>query len=61
MWCPPTPPTTEDDVYIDYSLAFLYENTPMSESQLPPVYVKKDHKRSRVDGGLIDREGKFLK
>lgn len=52
MWCPPTPPTTDDDVYIDYSLGFLYGNTPMSEAQLPPIYVKKERKRCRVETGL---------
>lgn len=57
MWCPPTPPTTEDDVYIDYSLRFLYDTTPMSEAQLPPIYIKKEHKRSRVDAGPVDRDG----
>ncbi|XP_053987837.1 helicase domino isoform X5 [Hylaeus volcanicus] len=58
MWCPPTPPTTDNDVYIDYSLGFLYENTPMSEAQLPPIYIKKEQKRSRVDVGVSDRDGR---
>nr|QVD39288.1 Helicase domino [Schistocerca gregaria] len=49
MWCPPTPPQDENDVYIDHSLGFLYEQTIMSESQLPAVYVKKDFKRYRLD------------
>lgn len=57
MWCPPTPPTTDTDVYVDFSLGFLYEATPMSEAQLPPVYIKKEHKRSRVDTGSSDRDG----
>ena len=54
MWCPPTPPTTDNDVYIDYSLGFLYENIPMTEAQLPPIYVKKDRNRTRIDIGIID-------
>lgn len=54
MWCPPTPPTTDNDVYIDYSLGFLYDNTPMSEAQLPPIYVKKERKRCRVDVGVTE-------
>ncbi|XP_025163314.1 helicase domino isoform X6 [Harpegnathos saltator] len=54
MWCPPTPPTTDNDVYIDYSLGFLYENTPMSEAQLPPIYVKKERKRCRIDVGISE-------
>ncbi|XP_014679390.1 PREDICTED: helicase domino-like, partial [Priapulus caudatus] len=49
MWAPPTPPVDESDVYIDYSVCFLYEQTPMPESHLPPVYVKKEHKRLHLD------------
>ncbi|XP_019771668.2 helicase domino isoform X2 [Dendroctonus ponderosae] len=48
MWCPPTPPQQDDDVYIDQTMAFLYEDTVMSETQLPPIYVKKEFKR-RLD------------
>ncbi|XP_012528470.1 helicase domino isoform X8 [Monomorium pharaonis] len=54
MWCPPTPPTTDNDVYIDYSLGFLYENVPMTEAQLPPIYVKKERIRSRIEIGITD-------
>jgi len=58
MWCPPTPPQDENDVYIDHSMGFLYEQTIMSESQLPVVYVKKEHKRMRVDTlPAVEREG----
>lgn len=56
MWCPPTPPQDDSDVYIDHSLSFLYEQTTMSESQLPPVFMKKDRKRrmeTSVDGKLL--------
>lgn len=61
MWCPPTPPTSDNDVYIDYSLGFLYENAAMSEAELPPIYVKKEQKRSRIDPILIsERDGKFF-
>lgn len=52
MWCPPTPPQDDNDIYTDHSLAFLYEPEVMSESQLPPVYVRKEYKRSRMDAGL---------
>lgn len=53
MWCPPTPPQQETDVYVDYAMGFLYEMSVMSESQLPPVYVRKEtSKRSRHDAGL---------
>ncbi len=49
MWCPPTPPHDENDVYIDQTLCFLYEPSVMPESHLPPVYMKREHKRIRVD------------
>lgn len=52
MWCPPTPPTQDTDVYLDYSMGFLYEMSVMSESQLPPVYVRKEAKRTRHEAGL---------
>lgn len=45
MWCPPTPPQQDTDVYMDQTISFLYDDHVMSESQLPPIYVKKDPKR----------------
>ncbi|KAL5289206.1 EP400 family protein [Megaselia abdita] len=51
LWCPPTPPQHDNDMYIDYSLIFLYEKDIMVESQLPPIYIKRDYKRSRSDAG----------
>jgi len=55
MWCPPTPPVDDSDVYIDTSMCFLYEPTTMSEAQLPPVYVKKDRKRTRLESSSEGR------
>ncbi|XP_036344990.1 helicase domino-like [Rhagoletis pomonella] len=52
MWCPPTPPQDDNDIYIDYSLTFMYEMTPIPDAELPPVYIKKDYKRSRGDAGF---------
>ncbi|XP_075220289.1 domino helicase isoform X2 [Lycorma delicatula] len=52
MWCPPTPPQDEGDVYIDHALGYLYEHSIMPESELPPVYYKKDRKRARSE--IID-------
>ncbi|XP_055687662.1 helicase domino [Lutzomyia longipalpis] len=52
MWCPPTPPQDENDLYMDFSLGYLYEIETMAESQLPPVYVKKEFKRNRTEAGL---------
>nr|CAD7440362.1 unnamed protein product [Timema bartmani] len=57
MWCPPTPPQNDNDVYMDQSLGFLYEQTIMSESQLPPVYIKKELKRRLDLLPMSDREG----
>lgn len=45
MWCPPTPPHSENDLYVDQSMCFLYDSAVMTEAQLPPVYVKKERKR----------------
>ncbi|XP_037816114.1 helicase domino isoform X2 [Lucilia sericata] len=53
MWCPPTPPQDNDDIYIDYSLSFMYDVEPIPESELPPVYVKKEYKRSRSEAGFM--------
>lgn len=53
MWCPPTPPQDGNDIYIDYSLAFLYDTTAvMDDTQLPAVYVRKEYKRMRTDDGF---------
>ncbi|GJQ75800.1 hypothetical protein Trydic_g17870 [Trypoxylus dichotomus] len=54
IWCPPTPPQQDSDVYIDQTMAFLYDMNVMTEVQLPPVYVKKENKRSRLEAGLVD-------
>lgn len=53
MWCPPTPPQDGNDIYIDYSLAFLYDTSAvMDDTQLPAVYVRKEYKRMRTDDGF---------
>ncbi len=52
MWSPPTPPQDDNDVYIDQTMCFLYEPNTMPESHLPPIYIKKEHKRLRVDGTI---------
>ncbi|XP_002138575.3 helicase domino isoform X1 [Drosophila pseudoobscura] len=52
MWCPPTPPQdSENDIYIDHSLSFMYDLVPIAELDLPPVYVRKENKRSRSEAG----------
>lgn len=53
MWCPPTPPQDDSDLYIDYSLCFLYDQDVISEPELPPVYVKKELKRNRTENSMF--------
>ncbi|RWS11744.1 Helicase domino-like protein [Dinothrombium tinctorium] len=55
IWAPPTPPQDENDLYIDYSIGFLYEKSVMPESQLPPVYMPKDPKRIKLDSTTTAR------
>ncbi|XP_074029357.1 domino helicase isoform X2 [Leptinotarsa decemlineata] len=54
MWCPPTPPQQENDIYVDHTMTFLYDANVMMESQLPPIYVKREAKRNRLDTGLVE-------
>ncbi|BFZ18188.1 hypothetical protein BsWGS_21227 [Bradybaena similaris] len=49
MWCPPTPPQDDNDIYIDETLSFLYEPRMMQEQSLPPVYVPKAHKKPKLE------------
>ncbi|XP_053674373.1 helicase domino [Anopheles nili] len=53
MWCPPTPPQDDNDLYVDHSLTFLYDTCEIiPETDLPAVYVKKEYKRSRSEAGF---------
>uniref|UniRef100_A0A2C9JZS6 Helicase domino n=1 Tax=Biomphalaria glabrata TaxID=6526 RepID=A0A2C9JZS6_BIOGL len=49
MWCPPTPPQDDNDIYMDETLSFLYEPRVMPEQALPPVYVPKAHKKPKLE------------
>lgn len=49
MWTPPTPPQDDNDIYIDSVMMLMYDTTPIPESKLPPVYVRKEHKRLKMD------------
>lgn len=49
LWTPPTPPQDDNDIYIDSVICLMYDSTPMPESKLPPVYVRKEHKRLKMD------------
>lgn len=42
-------------------MGFLYEMSVMSESQLPPVYVRKEVKRNRHEAGLTVDSRRALK
>lgn len=49
VWAPPTPPSSENDIYLDPCLAFWFEPSIMHESRLPPVFIKREPKRQHVD------------
>lgn len=49
LWTPPTPPQDDNDIYIDSVMMLMYDTAPMPESKLPPVYVRKEHKRLKMD------------
>lgn len=49
VWTPPTPPQDDNDIYVDSTMLLMYDTTPMPESKLPPVYVRKEHKRLKTD------------
>uniref|UniRef100_A0A8C0V335 E1A binding protein p400 n=1 Tax=Cyanistes caeruleus TaxID=156563 RepID=A0A8C0V335_CYACU len=42
LWTPPTPPQDDNDIYIDSVMCLMYDTTPIPESKLPPVYVRKE-------------------
>lgn len=58
LWTPPTPPQDDNDIYIDSVMCLMYETTPIPESKLPPVYVRKERRRHKTDpsGGLVRGE-----
>ncbi|XP_069612171.1 E1A-binding protein p400-like isoform X1 [Ranitomeya imitator] len=58
IWTPPTPPQDENDIYIDSVMCLMYETNPIPESKLPPVYVRKEHKRHKTDPAAAGRKKK---
>lgn len=54
MWTPPTPPQDDNDIYIDSVMMLMYDTTPIPESKLPPVYIRKEHKRLKMDPSGIN-------
>ncbi|XP_048369923.1 E1A-binding protein p400 isoform X5 [Sphaerodactylus townsendi] len=58
LWTPPTPPQDDNDIYIDSVMCLMYETTPIPESKLPPVYVRKERKRHKTDPSAAGRKKK---
>uniref|UniRef100_A0A667ZV60 E1A binding protein p400 n=1 Tax=Myripristis murdjan TaxID=586833 RepID=A0A667ZV60_9TELE len=58
LWTPPTPPQDDNDIYIDSVMCLMYDTTPMPESKLPPIYVRKEHKRLKMDPSAVARKKK---
>lgn len=58
LWTPPTPPQDDNDIYIDSVMCLMYDNTPMPESKLPPIYVRKEHKRLKMDPSAARKKKK---
>ncbi|XP_063051438.1 E1A-binding protein p400 isoform X2 [Engraulis encrasicolus] len=60
LWTPPTPPQDDNDIYIDSVMCLMYDTAPMPEAKLPPIYVRKEHKRLKMDpsgGRKIKKKG----
>ncbi|KAM6340309.1 E1A-binding protein p400-like [Alca torda] len=49
LWTPPVAPENHDDVYTDSVTCLMYSSTPIPESKLPPLFVRKGRKRQRTD------------
>lgn len=58
LWTPPTPPQDDNDIYIDSVMMLMYDTTPMPESKLPPVYIRKEHKRLKMDPSAARKKKK---
>ncbi|KAJ7397867.1 hypothetical protein BTVI_130992 [Pitangus sulphuratus] len=49
LWTPPVVPENHADVYTDSVLCLMYSSTPIPESELPPVFVRRAWKRQRSE------------
>ncbi|TNM90197.1 hypothetical protein fugu_004431 [Takifugu bimaculatus] len=58
VWTPPTPPQDDNDIYIDSVMMLMYDTTPIPESKLPPVYIRKEHKRLKMDPSAARKKKK---
>ncbi|NWW50162.1 EP400 protein, partial [Pedionomus torquatus] len=47
LWTPPVAPENHDDVYTDSVTCLMYSSTPIPESALPPLSVRRALKRQR--------------
>merc|ERR1719422_2825615 len=56
MWCPPTPPQDEHDIYMDQTLAFLYQPRVMPEAALPPVHVARAPGKPKMQQQVTTRK-----
>ncbi|KAJ8955138.1 hypothetical protein NQ318_009031 [Aromia moschata] len=54
MWCPRLRLSKTMTSTLTKAMSFLYDMNIMSESQLPPIYVKREAKRTRLEAGLAD-------
>ncbi|XP_061624785.1 E1A-binding protein p400 isoform X4 [Phyllopteryx taeniolatus] len=58
VWTPPTPPQDDNDIYIDSVMCLMYDATPIPEAKLPPIYIRKEHKRLKLDPSAAARKKK---
>ncbi|XP_074525640.1 E1A-binding protein p400 isoform X2 [Halichoeres trimaculatus] len=58
VWTPPTPPQDDNDIYLDSVMMLMYDTTPMPESKLPPIYIRKEHKRLKMDPSAARKKKK---
>ncbi|XP_053181341.1 E1A-binding protein p400 isoform X2 [Scomber japonicus] len=58
IWTPPTPPQDDNDIYIDSVMCLMYDTAPMPESKLPPIYIRKEHKRLKMDPSAARKKKK---
>ncbi|XP_061672589.1 E1A-binding protein p400 isoform X4 [Syngnathoides biaculeatus] len=58
VWTPPTPPQDDNDIYIDSVMCLMYDTTPIPEAKLPPIYIRKEHKRLKLDPSAAARKKK---
>uniref|UniRef100_A0A3Q2Y184 E1A binding protein p400 n=1 Tax=Hippocampus comes TaxID=109280 RepID=A0A3Q2Y184_HIPCM len=48
----------DNDIYIDSVMCLMYDTTPIPEAKLPPIYIRKEHKRLKLDPSAAARKKK---